>query len=358
MNCNNFFYDYFVFCSDLENYRGEGILANKYIETLTKFYPNIIFKCHSPNLSFYIKGKSIYNVQRRLKSKKVINFKYFSQYIIPFFGICLLWINFFKKKKLLYINFLPLWNFLIFFLCPPRTIFGPITGSIYKGEIKNLSTFVRKIILPMLCKLSIKLQNLRGLNFCYSTDLLKNFLAKNKSNHNIFNFQIRGIKPVFFKENKKYDFLIYYRKYFGKNNEFILNIIKFLIKRKYKVIIVGDEISYPGSIFFGTVTRKKMLNLLKATKYVFNPLDNFYSMFFIDSYNSGVKIFYDINQKPNIFFVRKNLIPINFQDIELSKKKITRQLSKKFYFHNEINFFKKNFFNVEAKQNFYFKSLL
>lgn len=101
-----------------------------------------------------------------------------------------------------------------------------------------------------------------------------------------------------------------------------------------------------------------MLILLKATKYVFNLPDNFYSMFFIDSYNSGVKIFYDINQKPKIFFVQKNLIPINFQDIENSKKKIIRELSKKFYCYNEINFFKKNFFNTEAIQNLYFKSLL
>jgi len=358
MNSNNFFYDYFVFCSDLEDYRGEGLLANKYIKTLIKFYPNIIFKCYSPSFSFYIKGNSIYNLQKSLGYKKIINFKYFSQYIIPFFGISLLWLNFFKNKKLLYINFLPLWNFFIFCLCPPRTIFGPITGSIYKGEIKNLHTFIRKIILPFLCKLSIRLQSFRSFNFCYSTDLLQNFLTENKSNHNIFNFQIRGIKPSLFKEKKKYDFLIYHRKYFGKNNEFILKIAEFLIKKKYKVVIVGDQICFPKSIFFGTVTRKRMLNLLKAAKYVFNPPDNFYSMFFIDSYNSGVKIFYDINQKPKIFFVKKNLIPINFHDEENTKKKIIRELRKKFYFYNEINFFKKKFFNTEAKQNLYFKSLL
>ena len=29
----------------------------------------------------------------------------------------------------MYLNYLPLWNFLIFILLPPKTLLGPITGG-------------------------------------------------------------------------------------------------------------------------------------------------------------------------------------------------------------------------------------
>ena len=48
----------------------------------------------------------------------------------------------------MYINFLPLWNFLIFALVPPGTILGPITGSkIYnKDNIKGFEKFLENIV--------------------------------------------------------------------------------------------------------------------------------------------------------------------------------------------------------------------
>ena len=39
------------------------------------------------------------------------------------------------NRKVLYLNYIPLWNFLIFIFLPPNSLIGPITGTIKK---KNL----------------------------------------------------------------------------------------------------------------------------------------------------------------------------------------------------------------------------
>ena len=44
-----------------------------------------------------------------------------------------------KNKEICYINYLPLWNFLIFILLPPKTILGPVTGGkILSGSLYDL----------------------------------------------------------------------------------------------------------------------------------------------------------------------------------------------------------------------------
>jgi hypothetical protein len=52
-----------------------------------------------------------------------------------------LWKDFLSGKKTIYVNYLPLWNFLIFLLLPPGSILGPITGGKYNGTVNSLSGF-------------------------------------------------------------------------------------------------------------------------------------------------------------------------------------------------------------------------
>ena len=38
---------------------------------------------------------------------------------------------------------------------PPKTLFGPITGGIYKGSANNIENFLRKFAVPICYKISL-----------------------------------------------------------------------------------------------------------------------------------------------------------------------------------------------------------
>lgn len=345
----------YVYACDLASNRGEGLLGLNFIKLLSKFHPNINFECVSPNTKFFLKNNKLSKIKK--ENNININFKYLSQYIYPFAGIVLLWINFFKNKELLYLNFLPLWNIFIFILVPPGTKFGPLTGSEFKGNIESFSDLIRKYIFPLCYKISIKFLYFRKKQALYSSDLLKNFLIKQEIKKSLFYFQIRNINPPIVKNNKIYDFVIYFRDYHSKDNSFIKNITRFLIKNNYKVVAIGNQLSIPGVRNFGIISRKKALALFKLVKFSIISPENFYSMFFIDCFNSGIKIFYNKLNKPKIFFVKKNIIELNYKNITKTQKIIKNELSKKYIFYNEQLYFKNRFKKFKTQQDKYLKNL-
>ena len=98
------------------------------------------------------------------KRVKIITPKFnflFSKYMYQIYGIFVLWYYYFLGKKLIYLNYLPLWNFIIFLLSPPNTIFGPITGSIQINKIKNIKSIFRLFFFPLFYKISLIILNVR-----------------------------------------------------------------------------------------------------------------------------------------------------------------------------------------------------
>ena len=116
------------------------------------------------------------------------------KYILPILGILNCWKYFFKKgKNICYLNYLPLWNSLIFLLLPPKTILGPITGgSHFKKEI-SINYFIRKFIFPKLYKLSLYMLFARKFNPIFSTKLLIKYLSKNQVRKSEFNFVLNAL---------------------------------------------------------------------------------------------------------------------------------------------------------------------
>ena len=108
----------YIWCSDRNKNSGEGILANKFINDLRKINSNYTYRIKSPK-------NNKFNFLRKILG---INFE---RLIVPISGVIYLWfVYLFKKnKKLCYVNYLPLWNFIIFLLLPPKTILGPVTGG-------------------------------------------------------------------------------------------------------------------------------------------------------------------------------------------------------------------------------------
>ena len=93
-----------------------------------------------------------------------------------------------KKKKCCYVNYLPLWNFLVFFLLPPKTIIGPITGG---AKFNDESFFIRSYLFPIFYKISEYIINLRKYRLIFSTELLKKYLSKSTIKKSNFNYIIK-----------------------------------------------------------------------------------------------------------------------------------------------------------------------
>ena len=109
----------YYWASDYSEISGEGRLARLFIQKLLKVNKNIRM--------ISIKSNFIKNTQ---KNKNELDNPIIHNYLGPIIGIIKLWKHFLKADKICYINYLPLWNFLIFILIPPKCILGPITGTI------------------------------------------------------------------------------------------------------------------------------------------------------------------------------------------------------------------------------------
>ena len=164
---------YYCWACDFSDKTGEGNLARLFVK-----------KNYSQN-NYKIYTVENYKILNFINSK-ILNYKYF----LPFIGILFCWHYFIKRKKIVYLNYLPLWNFFLFILLPPKTILGPITGGAnYKNKF-----LLRKNIFPIFYKISEIFLNLRKIKIYFSTELLKIFLFKSTIKKSSFNYVLNYYK--------------------------------------------------------------------------------------------------------------------------------------------------------------------
>ena len=323
------FHIYF-WCCDFYSNTGEGKLAILFLDYLLKIIKKKTIKIETFNKDFYIKKK----IQKEiyLESKK-INFNPFRNYFLPFLGIFMLWINYFKSKKIFYINYLPLWNIFIFLLAPPKTNFGPITGSIYLGKVNNLSTFIRKYIFFILFNISYLLLLIRKTNLIFATNNLYSLNKNISHNKNLFNFQILYLhNKKITKIKKNIDFLIYYRKHGSKNYNYLKKIISHnIFKKNY---CIGNKFSFKSVNNLGVIDYLRAQDLLARARFTFVTSENFQSFHCMDSVLNSLNIFFDKN------YIRqdKNLL-LNY--VKFKKVYLSNSSLKKFVYYKTEDINKK-----------------
>ena len=87
-------FDVFVWSSDFEEFTGEGLLARSFIKTIYQD-KDLKIKIISNTGIYFINDKKIY-----IKNKSKYENNFLNKYLKIFFGIALIWIHHFKKKKL------------------------------------------------------------------------------------------------------------------------------------------------------------------------------------------------------------------------------------------------------------------
>jgi hypothetical protein len=252
---------------------------------------------------------------------------------------------------------LPLWNcFLIFFL-PKRTILGPITGRYENLDAYGFKYFIRKYIFSFLYLVNVRILLRKYKYLFFSTDLLITHLKLNvKEKKRIFcNF----VLSCFIKNNlqveKNIDFLIYYRDYETKNSEF-LNFCVNNLKNK-NIHIIGSFLNSKEVKNHGLIERKKVIDLLRRTKFTIISEENFLSLFFLDAVSCSVNIFYSrkLASKTN-YFNSIVAYPLNFSqkinnvDFILKKNFLRKKkVNIKINFRNKLTFDINNYFSQFSK---------
>ena len=302
-------YQIYCWCCDIYSNTGEGKLAFLFLDYLLKVAKKIEVGTYKTN--FYIEEKTY---KKNYVPTNKINFNLFRKYVLPFFGIFMLWINYFKKKKLFYVNYLPLWNIFIFLLAPPKTNFGPITGSTYSGKVYNLNTFIRKYVFFILYKISHLLLLIRKKKILFSTKNLYSLSENIKNKNNIFNFQILYLhNKKIIKIKKNIDFLIYYRIHSNKNYDLLKEILGYNdFQKNYSI---GNVFSFKSVNNLGVVSHFKTQNLLSRSKFTFVTSENLNSFYCMDCILNSVNIFFDnnfrnINKKFFLNFVKFNKVKL------------------------------------------------
>ena len=320
-----------IWASDLSANTGEGILGLNFLYEMQKInkYKNVKIKNIENNIN--IKSLNFNNIKFKEVNKKTIYHKYFG----PIYGA--LYILFYSRKyEVLYLNYLPFWNFIVFLILPSKTILGPITGGIYNGRADNLNLLIRKYFFPVFYMISKIIIYEKFKKIIFATNNLKDFIKKDEST--LVNFvQILFCKKKY-KTKKTYDIIFYNRNHATKFSDNIKNTIVYLSKY-CRICVVGDNFNHDNIKNFGWVEREKVLKLIQSSKLAFNSVENFLSIFGIDCINNGALVVYDNKIISNLKYKNSNYIPVNFNNINSASAKILRLISK-----------------AKAKENFYWWS--
>ena len=324
-----------IWVSNLSPMSGEGILARQFIKVFILKKQKKKIEIKTAQQSFIYKDSNFFK-------KKIIEVNnFFHKYLGPIYGAYYLWSN--RDKKIIYINYLPLWNFIIFLLLPKKTILGPITGGIYYDKVDSFDSFIRKYIFPIFYKISVFIIYRKFKRVIFSTDLLKNYIPISKHRFTLFNFVFSHLsfnndKKKKVNQNKEFDLIFYNRNHSTKTSVARNSIINFLSKY-YKICVIGDFYNNVHVKNFGFVDRNKLYNIVKKSKAAITSEENFFSLFVIDCINCNLKIvsfndrFDNSNLKKYFFFIKKS------ENFIFIKNTVSKLLNSNFKYNDN---FKKN----------------
>ena len=280
-------YKLIFWACDYSEKTGEGNLARKFIK---ENYNNKKTKINT------------------FRFKNFLNYKY----ILPYVLVINCWRDYLRGYKVGYLNYLPLWNFPIFLLLPPKTILGPITGGAFFTKKNSINFFIRKFIFPIFYKISELILNLRfKKKIFFSTDLLKKYLSNKTIQRCIFNFILNDFKFKKKRKIKDIDFIIYYRKHRNKLSFFNYQFLKKLHMLNFKIFVVGDKLDMKGVINLGFLSKKKISSLQSRSKYSLCSGENIYSLFILECITNHTKILVEKKYMNQIKFLKKYFIDLN-----------------------------------------------
>ena len=310
----------YIWCCDKDLSSGEGQLANLFIKDLAK------------------RNKIIYINKKIFKDKDSI----WHKYLLPLIGIYYCWKKFLEKKEVCFLNYLPLWNCILFLFLPPKTIFGPITGGAISGS--GYQKLIRSIIFPILYKISQIILFFRKQKLLFATNLLKNNCYQFILKKSFWNYQLKKINLEKKTSKKNIDLLIYYRKHLNKERMLIDKVLLNTCSYK-KILIVGDWLNNSKVKNLGYKNNKIVQNILKRTKYSIVSSENLFSFYTMECINNNVLLIYEKKPTMQIKILKKYFVDIKRFNYTNNLKINQNYINKQNDFLKKINNKTKLFFH-------------
>jgi hypothetical protein len=278
----------YAWACDLEAGGGEGDLALAYIGMLKANFPDISLIVLSPRKWIFYKNSKFRVIEKRslLSTNQDKRQSFFTKYISPFVGIFFLWNRLLSKKnvKLIYLNYLPLWNFFIFIFLPPKSHLGPISGAPYKDFIRYSFSqkIIRRYIFPVFFFISIKAIGIRFNRILVANPMLTDLLEKHK-NIIILNdfFSLATLKEIpgnITKTDKSFDLVFYYRRHQSKLPDLTLRVIKVLVNKNLSIAVFGDHANIEGIENFGYQDKSKFLSIMMSSNSIVLIGNNYFTL--------------------------------------------------------------------------------
>jgi len=294
-------------CSDFNLHDGEGVLAVKLIKdatllnncTSTVVTPELIYRVSRSKAGVTIKDR-----KNNLSLFSKINYKKsstFYKYILPLMGLFFLNKRQFKYDTLFYMNYLPLWNFLIFMFAGSRIRLGPITGSFVGSDYfsdnrkNNFNVVLRKYVFPALYRLSVRIIKYKKYDLLWpANQAVYHYLSNVKNVCKVLSPSLMygfldPSKELMSVRDKKYDILVYFRHHPSKNPDLTIEIIERLML-KYKVVVIGNDVSLSKVESLGYIPQKDITQLCHQVKLVVSCSNEASGIFFMEVASSGTDL--------------------------------------------------------------------
>lgn len=297
---------YFWAC-DYSSNSGEGILGRSYIRYISK---------NNKSIKLININRSSKFQKNKFKKNSQIYKSVIHKYIYPLIGLIYLWKLYFQSKNVLFLNYTPLWNFLIFIFLPPNSKIGPITGTIIKTKYSFLINLCERVSLLVI--------KLRFKKIIFSNNFYR-FKYKLRGKKFEFNFILKDYRKNSTKCKKLYDFVIYYRNLSVQYNNYIFKLI-YRLKKDFKIAVIGDKIQIKNLKNFGLVDRNRAKQIISNSSFAINNPENLYSYFFQDCMSYGLIIFYNKVFKKYNIFKNKKLISISNYDVVIDYNRIRAKI--------------------------------
>jgi len=353
---NNIKHTTYIWACEFDKSSGEGLLANEFIKYYLKFNINSKIILETPYLKYFISnGKAV----KKLDLKKKNIFFYY-KYFNPLIGEVKIIRQSYIVDTVIYLNYLPIWNFLLFLLLPAKTILGPVTGSNVKNNIHSLKQIVRFILLPFFIFFSKKIILNKFRKIIFSTNLIKNInLVHYISNFSLIYLSSKNSRRKVFKD---IDLVYYFRNHSNKFLKEEIYLLHKLIQLKFKILFCGDSLNNFSKLHInslGYVPEAKLSALLDRCKFVIAPAENPHSFFIQKSILSNVHIIF---RKSQMKFIKNIYNSYSVIDVDnknllqsiikvLEKKSRATKLSNKGALYKKITNFLVYYFSSRKNSN-------
>ena len=294
-----------VLVCDHNKNTGEGILSNSLIDIM-----------HTKDLRILIYKDILINTLERIK--------FLRDRILPFYLIFISFILKIKDKKVIYLNYCPIWNPFIFIAARFGVLLGPITGScgIYPYK-KSLNSFFRYTIYLVLIFFSKIFIN-KDLKLWAGTPSVKKVLEKTKAK------LIYGIPTLINIDFEKEDYsddikptkiFSYSSNHILKNHELLIDLIKKTLPLGNQFFLVSkDNLKLSGLKNIKFLNKINFDKTLKSSTHYLSLSFEDGGIAFYQSIAYGVEVIFPYESPKNKFF--RSSVKFNIRNTKSAAEQI------------------------------------